>query len=301
MNPTEDKVAQALDKLDDNLNPIEGKEAPPKSDEKPEPPAAEESKTPEEKDKSGKEEGYLADEGADETDKPSEDTREIEPPKPGALTPEQQYIYDNLPAIGVRGADGRIYTVKVDTELPDDFDFASKAEERAFNRNISAQEINARELRSQFQQSAQAVQTQEFETRENESIRQDVADLQREGLMPRFKLKVDDPKFETDPAAKQMQEVLDVMTERNEQYLKEYQQGRSYRHIGFSEAYSIWQRTSDTGKQQSQQKREDQERKQVADKSRSGQGLTSAELAKPVVRSGTRTSDILARIDAMDI
>lgn len=300
MNPTENKVAQALDKLDDNLNPVEGTD-PPKADDKPEPPAPKEPQTPEAKDKPGEEEGYLADDGdSEEPSKPAERDPQ-EQTKPGNLNPEQQYIYDNLPAIGVRGADGRMYSVKVDTELPEDFDFVSKAEERAFYRNLSAQEINARELRSQFQQSAQSLQTQEFEARENESIRQDVADLQREGQMPRFKLKVDDPKFDTDPAAKQMQEVLDVMAERNEQYLKEYQQGRAYRHIGFNEAFSIWQRTSDTGKQQTQQRSEDKERKNVANKTRSGQGLTSAELSKPVVRSGTSTRDLMARIDAMDL
>lgn len=304
MNPTDTKVAEALDKLDDDLNPIEdSKDTPPKADDKPEPPATEEPKTPQATDKPDQEEGYLADEGddQDEPDLPPAPRKPEESAKASNLTPEQQYIYDNLPTISVRGADNRVYNVKVDTELPEDFDFATKAEERTFYRNLSAQELNARELQGQFNQTAQAQQAQDFEARENESIRQDVADLQREGLMPRFKVKVTDPKFDTDPATKQMQEVLDVMSERNEQYLKEYQQGRAYRHIGFSEAFRLWERTSDTGKQQSQQRTEDGERKRVADRTKSSQGLSATELTKPVVRSGTRTQDILARIDAMDI
>lgn len=302
MNPTEDRVEQALDKLTDDLQPKEGTEekpVAPVADEESEPPAPKEPKTPEAPVEDDEEEGYLADDGAREPGNKDDDTT---PPAPATsnLTPEQQYIYDNLPSITVRGADGRTYNVKVDTELPDTFDFASKAEERAFNRNIAAQEYNARELQGRFNQSAQAQSAQDFEAKENESIRQDVADLQREGLMPRFKVKVEDPKFDADPAAKQMQEVLDIMSERNEQYLKEFQQGRSYRHIGFTEAFHMWERTSDTGKQQTQQKAEDKERKGIADKTTSRQGLSSSQLAKPVVPSGTRTSDILAHIDAME-
>lgn len=303
MNPTEDKVAQALDKLDDNLQSLEGKETPPKEDAKPEPPAAEEPKTPEKATNPEQEEGYLADETGDEPDEPRQPSvpDATPPPATGNLTPEQQYIYDNLPTINVRGADGRVYSVKVDTELPESFDFASKAEERSFYRDLTAQELNARELRNQFMQTANAQQATQFEERENESIRQDVADLQREGALPKFKLKVDDPKFNDDPAAKQMQEILDVMSERNEQYLQEFQQGRAYRHIGFKEAYDVWAKTSKEGKAHTEQQQEDKQRRSLADKVTTRPGLSVSEMPKPIVRSGTSTRDLMARIDALDI
>lgn len=304
MNPTEDKVEQAIAGLDDKLEPT-NPDAPakeePKTDDKPESPASKDTPPPKKDDDEA--EGYLADEAGDEPPEPSKPTTpDATPPAPtGNLTPEQQFIYDNLPTISTRGADGRVYNVKVDTELPEDFDFANKLEERTFYRNLTAQELNARELRNQFMQSSQSQQATDFEQRENESIRQDVADLQREGAMPKFKLKVDDPKFNDDPAAKQMQEILDVMSERNDQYLQEFQQGRSYRHIGFKEAYDVWAKTSKEGKAHTEQQKEDRERKGIADKVTSRPGLSVSEMPKPIVRSGTSTRDLMARIDAMDI
>lgn len=311
MNPTENKVEQAIAGLDDTLQPL-NKDDPKAADDKIEPKVEEKTSdkpadptvkdTPPPKADDDEAEGYLADEAGGELGQPSPSPTDATPPPPaGNLTPEQQFIYDNLPTLSVRGKDGHMYNVKVDTELPESFDFASKADERSFYRDLTAQELNARELRNQFMQSANAQQAANFEERENESIRQDVADLQREGVMPRFKLKVEDPKFDGDPAAKQMQEILDVMTDRNEQYLKEFQQGRSYRHIGFKEAYDVWAKTSKEGKAHTEQQKEDRERKGIADKVTSRPGLAQAELAKPVVRSGTSTRDLMARIDAMDI
>lgn len=303
MKPTAQTVDEAIAGLDDDLQPITApsEDDKPKTDEvvpdKPEPaedPGKE--KTPKDD-----EEGFTADEV--EEAKTPEDT----PAKPAeaseidtsGLTLEQKYIVDNLPYITARIKDGdsvKDIQVKSWTQLPEDVQFASKRDEMAFMNSLTAQENRAQGLLSKFQQDQQNVQAQEFEQKENEAIREDIAELQKAGELPKFKVRADDPKFADDPATKEVQKVMDYMTERNEQYLKEYQQGRPYRHIGFREAYSMHGRANPP--KSPQEVAEDKERKGIANKTNSNRGLAARELKRPTVKAGTRTEDILARIDA---
>lgn len=299
MSQTDDALAKATDNLDDDLKPIEGTEVK-EPDVKPEDPGKQEPESPAEGKEQKDAEGYTADqlevEDTPEDDGPQTptETPEIDTSK---LDDESKYIIDNLPYITARIKEGKgtkEVQVKSWTQLPEDVEFASKRDELAFMNALTAQENRALSLQGKFQQDQQASQNQQFEEKENALIREDVAALQKEGELPKFKIKMDDPEFEKDPATQEVQKIMGFMEERNQQYLAEYNQGRPFRHIGFREAFYMYQRTE---KPKTEQKREDDERKELAERLTGSRGLTSNELRKPTVRPGTTINDILNRID----
>lgn len=299
---TNEIVDQATVGLDDNLlKPDDGQKPEVVEDKKPEP--AKPDETPEdgkpvEDDKTG----YSADELVPEEDpaKPKEAPKpaeEIRPVDTDSLSPEAKFIVDNLPFITARIKDGdgvKEVQVKSWTQLPDDLEFATKRDEMAFINAIGAQENRALKLQGEFQTKEQQKQNSDFEVRENNAVREDIAKLQKDGDLPKFKAKVDDPDFSKDPATEEVQGILDYMHERNQQYLKEYEQGRPYRHIGFEEAFHMKARLKP---KETPQAKEDKERRDVADKVGGNKGLTAREMKKPTVRPGTRVEQILERID----
>lgn len=310
MNPTDEIVAKAEQKLDKDSKDV--KEEPkdvkeePKKDDKVDDKTTEGKQKPEKtdekvEDKTTEEEaeGYAADELEEESAEPEKPAEPAKVSRSG-LSDEQQYIYDNLPEIVTYGKDGKEYRVKTDAELPKGFEFADQLTMTAFMRNINAQELNARDLQRQFSEQQTSATSAEFEARENEGIKSDIADLQRSGDLPKFKLTPDDPKFANDKATEEAQKVLDFMNERNEQYLAEYNQGRPYKHIGFKEAFELFKRTNPGEIKSRTEHQEDSERQKIAKETAdSNVGLASAEIRKPTVRSGTTTRDILNRIDNM--
>lgn len=299
---TDEAVAQATEGLDDNLTKSpDTKPIVPNEDKKPEVPPAKGDDTPEKgKNDNDDEVGFTADE-IEEEGKPATDSSAVKPTEidTDGLTPEAKYIVDNLPYMTARIKDGesvREVQVKSWTQLPEDIQFATERDRLAFTNALTAQENRALDLQRKFQATQQEKQTKDFEAKENEAIRQDVARLQREGDLPKFKVKADDPKFSQDPATQEVQKVLDFMNDRNKQYLDEYNQGRPYRHIGFEEAFHMYARKNPSTS--TDQHIEDKERKKNADKVGGNRGLSSRELKKPTVRTGTRIDQILDRIDA---
>jgi hypothetical protein len=297
MTITENAVAKATEGLDDNLKPEDDiKTKTPEVEKQPDNPAPDETA----KDGKGTEDdtkGFTADEIEDEIELPkAADIKEV---NTDGLTAEGKYIVDNLPYMVARIKEGdavKEVQVKSWTQLPDDVTFATKRDELAFMNALTAQENRALDLQRKFQNDAQQTQNHEFEVRENNAIREDIAKLQKDGLLPKFKVKAEDPTIEKDPAYLESQKVLEYMNGRNEQYLKEYNQGRPFRHIGFEEAFYMYQRQHPG--ENATQKQEDQERKNIADKIGGNKGLTSSKLQKPTVKSGTTINQILDRIDA---
>jgi hypothetical protein len=299
MSATDDALAKATDGLGDDLKPIDPNAVEKPKEEAPEDPAKQEPETPEEG-KNPKEDGFTANE-LDEpaVEEPEEPVKPVEPSpiNTEGMDPETKYIVDNLPFMTARIKDGKgIKEVQVKswTQLPEDVEFASKRDELAFTNALTAQENRALSLQAKFQQDQQTTQSQEFEEKINTMIREDVAELQKEGEIPKFKTKMDDPDFDKDPATQEVQKVLDYMEERNKQYLAEYQQGRPFKQLGFREAFYLYQRTEAP---KNAQRQEDQERKELAERLTGNRGLASAEMKKPTVRPGTRIEDILNRID----
>lgn len=146
----------------------------------------------------------------------------------------QKYIMDNLPNIQVMGHEGegkdKTYTVKRLEELPDDFEFASKRAELAFSAALSAQEINARDLLTKYRGEEQRRSQVQFDALEATDIQTDVTSLQKQGLLPKFKYAVNDPRFNDDPAVQESNKIYDFYKKINGDYYQKYNgSGRMYR------------------------------------------------------------------------
>lgn len=175
---------------------------------------------------------------ADTTNKEEEEVELEDLPEEKQLEPLpewQKYIFDNLPTIQVMGHQGeegkdKVFTVKRLEDLPDDFEFASKRAELAFMSSLSAQENNARELLAKYQNEQAQRSQKEFEALEAVDIQTDVTNLQKNGILPKFKYAVNDPRFNDDPAVQESNKIYDFYKKINSDYYTKYNgSGRMYR------------------------------------------------------------------------
>jgi hypothetical protein len=258
-------------------------------------------------------EGDFTADDAVEVDAPAQP----EAPKDNAgiqLSPdEQKHIVDNIgePIVirGIRGEGENAKEVEIKAygpnDIPADFKFANDQQRMVAQTGFYNIEQRANKLLGEFRQNQSAQAARSFEERENEGIRADVAELQKAGRFPKFTVRPGDAGFDDSPEARQMAEVLGIMTERNEMYLKQYNQGRPYKHIGFSEAFEIWESRSPARAQaqkadEAQKKEDDERRERGAERGASNRGMNPSNIVKPTIRPGTTTRDILSRIDADD-
>lgn len=252
----------------------------------------------------------------------ADDALEVETPKPKEpeaptdnagiqlSQAEQKHIVDNIgEPIVIRGFTGegddrkevqlKVYTPR---DIPNDFVFASDQERLSAQTGFLNIEQKATKLLGDFRSNQSRSAAQDFERRENEGIKADVADLQKDGRFPKFTVRPGEAGFDDTPEAKQMTEVLQYMTKQNQTYLDQYNQGRPYKHIGFAEAFTMWERENSTrtakAKVEEDQKQEDDERRaKGTDRSNTSRGMNQSNIVRPTVRPGTTTRDILARID----
>lgn len=146
-----------------------------------------------------------------------------------------QYILDRLPEIQVLGHEGeegkdKIYKVKRLEDLPDEFEFASKRSELAFGAALASQEINARDLLNKYRSEEAQRANKDFETLEASDIQNDVKNLQKAGILPKFKYEVNDPRFNDDEAVKESNKIYDFYKKINDDYFAKYNgSGRMYR------------------------------------------------------------------------
>ncbi len=294
MSATEDVVNQALEGLDDNLNPIEKTEDETVDNDKDVKETEDTSDTTDKENTEDDEEGYVIDDGSEEdTEEPT-----IEEPvkQTSNFTPEQQYIYDNLSPLSVTGKDGKVYNVKVPGELPNDFEFANIKEMMNFTAAITRQENEASRLQNAFNNERNAKTTQEFAAKENQAIIDDIATLQKSGDLPKFKKQPTDKDFDSDPAAKQVDEIIDFMNKKNEEYLKQSNNGKAFRHIGFEDAFYQYKREHPEKTRSAEQQAEDKQRKEIG-RSVGSRGANADDAKKTYAQSGTTTRDLMAMID----
>ena len=297
--PTNQEVVKDVDEITTEEEPVETNDTTTETEEAEEANESEADETAEVEEADGEE--YTADDIASDEEEVYEAPK-VEQPKEAAtnLSPEQSFIFNSLPDINVQAADGKYYTIKVPSQLPADFEFANKREEIIFNQNVAAQELNARDLQNQYKIQETTRQGTEFQEKVNASVRSDVAELQREGIFPKFRTPIDSPNFEKDAAAVEMQSVLDLMETKNAGYLEQAQKGQPFRFVGFKEAYDIYTAQQARAERQKNVRTEASARKTMAKKSSNSAGAYEPSIVKPSVRPGTTTRDLLAEIDAME-
>lgn len=285
ITPVTADVERLLEGLDENLNPIEegtkdegdstaendGKEdvaveeAKEQTDEEEESASDENAETTE---KDSGDEGYAIDEDDEETTEEVATTSTEEAKKNPQLSAEETYIVENLAPITVRGTvdDKPVeLTVFSPEQLPDGFKFNDDKARSIADKNFNMLESRARDLQGQYRNQESAKAAKEFSAREKAADRADIADMQREGIIPKFKASADSKEFENDPAAKLIQEVLNFKDKENQRFLEDSNTGRRpYKHIGFEEAYLKFQRSNPTKTRSPEQTAEDAERKEIA-------------------------------------
>jgi hypothetical protein len=300
-----------LNGLDDQLNPIETdiKEEPKvPEDDKPEEVTEDnqddsttDDTTDGDEEEKEEDEGYTIDgdeeEEADEA--PSNSTEESKT-NPN-LTPEQQYILDNLQAITVRGTVGddtkvQDFTVYSPEQLPQGFKYTDERESSIANKNFALLENQALTLQNDYRTQQTQKSAREFKEREDAADTADIGELQRAGDLPKFKAQPNDPKFNDDPGVKLVQDILDYKEAQNAKYMEEYNAGRPYKHIGFQEAFTMYRREN-PDKSNDSQKAEDAERKELAQRT-SGTRGASTKSSAPKVHSGMMSRDLDALIES---
>jgi hypothetical protein len=270
-----------LDSLDDQLNPVTEELVDEKPKDEAEETAEEQEETPvesqeaDETEESAEEseegEGYTIDGDEDEEEAEEEVPVAVTPDQVQTvnradLTPEQNYLLDNLRPITVRGyvGDGELqeFQVLAPEQLPVGFKYVDERESSIAIKSFNMLEQRATELQNEFRNQQTAKVANEFKKREDDADRYDIGQLQRSGDLPKFRTSPNDKNFEQDPGVVMVQEILDFKETLNERYMQEYNAGRPYKHIGFEEAFAMWKRQNPSV--DPKVGREDAERESVA-------------------------------------
>lgn len=272
------------------------------------------------KDKEEAEQKYTA-KDAVEVEKP-----DLPPPPEtnGSVTlsqAEQKHIADNIgEPIVIHGFTGtgddrkevdiKAYSAR---DIPANFSFANDQQRLAAQNGFQSLENKASELLNGYRREQAAEVQADYDRRENLGIQADVTDLQTDGLVingetykfPLFSVRPGDRGFDDSPEGKQMGEVLNIMESENKKYADQYQQGRPWKHIGFTEAFRLYlgrnPQVAEDQKKNDDQNKEDEERKRTAENGNTNRGFSATgNIVRPTVKPGTTTKDILARIEAED-
>lgn len=133
-------------------------------------------------------------------------------------TPEEKFIYNSLDYITVKGKDGEELSVKLPTQLPDDFEFASKRAEAQFYSAMSAQSSKAEKLMNKITSDREQTTKAEQEKAELDAIIADVDRLQDDGIVPKIKAKPGTEEFNSDPSVQLVNKILDFRDDYNRKH-----------------------------------------------------------------------------------
>ena len=131
---------------------------------------------------------------------------------------EEKFIYNSLDYITVKGKDGEELSIKLPTQLPDDFEFANKKAEAQFYSAMSAQSAKAEKLMNKITSDREQTTKAEQEKAELDAIIADVDRLQDDGIVPKIKAKPGTKEFNDDPSVQLVNKILDFRDEYNRKH-----------------------------------------------------------------------------------
>lgn len=246
-------------------------------------------------------EGYYADEGL-EDEEITPETPVTKPELPTNYSAEEQYIAQNIGRpINVRIKVGdQIQTVQAYSvdNLPDNFEFPSEKDRTQAQLGFDSIIRKAEQLQRDYQQNQQTTQAQQYEDRENRDIQRDIGYLQRQKDQGKdgldlFKYTPDDDRFDSDPAVKEMQEVLDYYNKENQARFENSQRnGSLYNRLSFRDAFRLYRQ--DNPKVGKKQEIEDKQRTDVTRtlaKGNRSQGSSSGQ-QRPKLRRNASIDEI---------
>lgn len=133
-------------------------------------------------------------------------------------SPEEKFIYNSLDYITVKGKDGEELSIKLPTQLPDDFEFANKKAEAQFYSAMSAQSSKAEKLMNKITSDREQTTKAEKGKAELDAIIADVDRLQDDGIVPKIKAKPGTEEFNDDPSVQLVNKILDFRDEYNRKH-----------------------------------------------------------------------------------
>lgn len=133
-------------------------------------------------------------------------------------SPEEKFIYNSLDYITVKSKDGEELSIKLPTQLPDNFEFANNKAEAQFYSAMSAQSSKAEKLMNKITSDREQTTKAEKEKAELDAIIADVDRLQDDGIVPKIKAKPGTEEFNTDPSVQLVNKILDFRDEYNRKH-----------------------------------------------------------------------------------
>lgn len=266
------------------------------------------------------EEGYTLDE--EDTDKLATQGTDGKVTEPQAVVPQDQYILEGIKnsAITVRGTIGdsaevQEFKVLMPEQLPQGFRYIDSREQSIADKAYMMIEQEARRLQQEYTTQQSQGATNDFMRRENITDRREATILQKDGIIPQFKKNPDLPvSFDTsnfrnvinlladnkDEAAVLIKDVMDFKDAQNIRYGREYQAGLSYKHIGFDEAFKMYQKSNPTAGNPAQV-REDKARHAFAKRTAKAGSGAIVKTPKAGVRQGMTSRELDDYIESLDI
>lgn len=218
----------------------------------------------------------------DETEKEEEKTEEEEPDDSQLYTaddvedPEEEipevpeknaYIAERLPQVSVRimvGDEVKTVSVISPNQLPEGFKFASDAESANFSATMAEQVNRYFRLQDEWEGLQRDAELARFRASERAEIKQDIAELQKEGLLSKF---TRGKSIAEDPRAELAREVMNFYEEENQRRLEVANSGgRPYSRITYRDAFEKYIKDHPIEPKESPKKaeveKEDEERKE---------------------------------------
>lgn len=230
-----------------------------------------------------------------------DDEEERPAPAPIEAKTWQEYVSKNVQPIQVVGRVGeeeKVFTVFTEDQLPKKFEFTSEIERLKTLRAFDRLERQAERLRDDFFQKEQEAKFHEFEVQEAKDVASDLKWLQSRGIAPKFQYEEDDPRFNSDPAVKEVNEIYNLYKKVNNDYAQRFVgTNRSYR-ISFRDAadkyYAARSRQSARAPKEEKPVEKtplEKDRDNISRKTKSPQG-GDAHTAKPRAYKGMTFADV---------
>ena len=209
-----------------------------------------------------------------------------------AMPPMNKVIYSRLPYITAHGKDGDV-KIKTPEQLPDDFEFANDKARAQYTNDIQAQENMAQQMANYIQGQTRQQQASVQQREQARAIIAEVNELQKTGDLPTPKAQPNTPEFDTDPAVKIINNVLNYQAQRVRQGV----------HLSVRDAYLLCRAEHpDVFKKPEIKAKGDDERKAVAKKVSGNNKSTNKSAAEETAgnkrkyyRPGMSTQDVLDR------
>ena len=208
------------------------------------------------------------------------------------MPPMNKVIYSRLPYITAHGKDGDV-KIKTPEQLPDDFEFANDKARAKYTNDIQAQENMAQQMANYIQGQTRQQQASVQQREQARAIIAEVNELQRTGDLPTPKAQPNTPEFDTDPAVKIINNVLNYQAQRAQQGVR----------LSVRDAYLLCRAEHpDVFKKPETKAKGDDERKAIAKKVSGNNKSTNKSAAeesagnkRKYYRPGMSTQDVLDR------